>query len=96
MLKIALSAMGFLALAAVHVSAAEWPTRPVTMVVPFSAGGPLDGVARILASQLSTELGQPIADLVKWRTPLQAAGLCRNDYAADFNSIRGAAGSRDP
>jgi putative tricarboxylic transport membrane protein len=29
--------------------AQDWPTRPVTMVVPFAAGGPADTVGRILA-----------------------------------------------
>src|SRR5499425_130841 len=38
----------------------EWPTRPVTMVVPFSAGGPADTVGRILASSLSELLGQQV------------------------------------
>ena len=30
----------------------DWPTRPVTMVVPFAAGGPADTVGRILAPGL--------------------------------------------
>jgi tripartite-type tricarboxylate transporter receptor subunit TctC len=33
--------------------AGSWPTRPVTVVVPFAAGGPTDVVARILAARLS-------------------------------------------
>src|SRR5215831_6769291 len=40
--------------------AQDWPTRPVTMVVPFAAGGPADTVARILAPGLSELLGQQI------------------------------------
>src|SRR5499427_1398684 len=38
----------------------DWPTRPVTMVVPFAAGGPADTVGRILASHLSELLGQQV------------------------------------
>jgi tripartite-type tricarboxylate transporter receptor subunit TctC len=38
----------------------DWPTRPVTMVVTFAAGGPNDVVARILASRMSEVLGQQI------------------------------------
>jgi tripartite-type tricarboxylate transporter receptor subunit TctC len=40
--------------------AQEWPTRPVTMVVPFAAGGPADTVGRILAPRLSELLGQQV------------------------------------
>src|SRR5262245_18629363 len=40
--------------------AQDWPTRPVTMVVPFAAGGPADTVVRILAPGLSELLGQQI------------------------------------
>ena len=34
-------------------SAQDWPTRPVTLVVPFAAGGPIDVVARIISPRLS-------------------------------------------
>src|SRR5271165_4289275 len=38
----------------------QWPTRPMTMVVPFAAGGPADTVGRILAPRLSELLGQQV------------------------------------
>jgi tripartite-type tricarboxylate transporter receptor subunit TctC len=49
------------ALAAAHVTgaAAAWPDRPVTVIVPFAAGGGTDATARILASLLEKELRQP-------------------------------------
>ena len=40
--------------------AQDWPARPVTIVVPFAAGGPIDVVARILTPRLSEELGQQV------------------------------------
>jgi tripartite-type tricarboxylate transporter receptor subunit TctC len=52
-------ALGVLAcIAPAH--AEEWPTRPVTMIVPFAAGGPADSVGRILAPRLSELLGQQV------------------------------------
>jgi tripartite-type tricarboxylate transporter receptor subunit TctC len=41
-------------------SAELYPSRPITMVVPFPAGGPTDAIARIVSEQMSTSLGQPI------------------------------------
>jgi tripartite-type tricarboxylate transporter receptor subunit TctC len=41
-------------------AAQEWPTRPVTMVVPFAAGGALDVFARVLAPRLGELLGQSV------------------------------------
>jgi len=40
--------------------AEAYPTRPITIVVPFAAGGPVDTVARILSEPLRVSLGQPI------------------------------------
>jgi tripartite-type tricarboxylate transporter receptor subunit TctC len=39
---------------------AQWPQRPVTLVVPFGAGGNVDTFARIVASHLNVALGQPV------------------------------------
>src|SRR5262245_62720924 len=41
-------------------SAQDWPTRPVTMIVPYAAGGPVDTIGRILAARLSELLGQQV------------------------------------
>src|SRR5262244_4531324 len=40
--------------------AQDYPSRPVTMVVPFAAGGSTDGIARILAEGLRSQLGQAV------------------------------------
>jgi tripartite-type tricarboxylate transporter receptor subunit TctC len=39
---------------------AAWPERPVTMIVPFAAGGPTDVVARIVSENMSRTIGQQI------------------------------------
>jgi tripartite-type tricarboxylate transporter receptor subunit TctC len=38
----------------------SWPARPLTMVVPFAAGGPVDLLGRILAQYLGEALGKPV------------------------------------
>jgi len=41
-------------------AAQTYPSRPITMVVPFGAGGPTDALARILAQRMSQTLGQQV------------------------------------
>jgi len=51
------------AVAVLSVSGAQaqtFPTRPVTLVVPFAPGGPVDVLARIMADRMKTSLGQPV------------------------------------
>ena len=55
----ALAAVASLALAT-GVKAEEWPTRPVTMINPFAAGGPNDVLARLFAQRMGEILAQPI------------------------------------
>ena len=42
------------------VRAQDYPTRPITMIVPFPAGGATDTLARFLAERMRAKLGQPI------------------------------------
>jgi tripartite-type tricarboxylate transporter receptor subunit TctC len=38
----------------------DWPTKPISMVVPYPPGGVNDAVARVYAEKLATELGKPV------------------------------------
>jgi tripartite-type tricarboxylate transporter receptor subunit TctC len=40
--------------------AQAYPSHPITMIVPFAAGGPTDSVARIVADRMQSALGQPV------------------------------------
>ncbi len=48
------------AMLAIQSATAAWPERPVTLIVPWGAGGGTDATARIIASLLERELKQPI------------------------------------
>ena len=43
-----------------YAAAQDYPTQPITVVVPFSAGGPTDTVTRLIAEPMGKELGQNI------------------------------------
>jgi tripartite-type tricarboxylate transporter receptor subunit TctC len=49
-----------LSLLALAAHAQDWPARPVTMIVPYAAGGPVDTIGRIMAQGLSEVLGQQV------------------------------------
>jgi len=45
---------------AVPARAQAWPARPISMIVPASAGGPTDAIGRVLAEPMGTALGQSV------------------------------------
>lgn len=54
------TALCLLGAAAAPAAAQDWPSRPLTMVVPFAAGGPLDAIGRVMAAPLGKILGKPV------------------------------------
>ena len=46
--------------AAIPAAAQTWPTRTITLVVPFAAGGGTDAIGRVIAEKLGARLGQPV------------------------------------
>lgn len=57
--RIALAGLTMLGLAGPALSQ-NFPTKPITIIVSFAAGGPSDVIARLLGEQMSRTLGQPI------------------------------------
>ena len=57
-IKLALAAL--IALAGSALAAEAYPDRPITLIVPYAAGGSSDVLGRLLGERLSKSLGQPI------------------------------------
>jgi tripartite-type tricarboxylate transporter receptor subunit TctC len=55
-----LAALGTLLVFSAPAAAQGYPARPVTMIVPFAAGGPQDTIARLVAQRMSEILGQQV------------------------------------
>ncbi|RTL67077.1 MAG: tripartite tricarboxylate transporter substrate binding protein, partial [Hyphomicrobiales bacterium] len=61
-IRLALAVLAALAatLAAAGPSLAQYPDKPITVIVPFAAGGPTDVVARLIGEHMSRTLGQQL------------------------------------
>src|SRR5215212_1230641 len=56
----ALLAVAFSLFSLAGASAQDYPNRPITVIVPFPAGGPTDAIIRNLGERMREALGQPI------------------------------------
>src|SRR5215471_8346687 len=53
-------AAAFLLLFAAQAAAQSYPTRPITLIVPFAAGGPADFLGRLIGQKMGDDLGQQV------------------------------------
>ena len=60
LLSVAITVLTLAASTSVRAQVADWPTRPVVLVNPFSAGSAVDVVARVVAQKVTQNLGQGI------------------------------------
>lgn len=58
--RLAVAALSTLALGSALAQQAPYPNKPITLVVPFAAGGAADALARVLGQSISPKLGQPV------------------------------------
>jgi len=59
MRRIVLAALAML-MSGGHALAENFPSHPITVIVPFSAGGPSDAMMRIMAERMKVTLGEPV------------------------------------
>ena len=58
--RIAVATLAAIVAGIASAGAQSYPSRPITMIAPFPAGGPADGIARIIAEPMREALGQPV------------------------------------
>lgn len=92
MRKWLLAAAGILALGITGASAQDYPSRNITLVIPFSAGGPTDTVGRLIAESMSKTLGQTIVienvtGAGGTRAPTQVAKAAPDGYTVLLHHI---------
>jgi len=92
MRKWLLAAAGILALGISGASAQNYPSRNITMVIPFAAGGPTDTVGRLVAESMSKTLGQTVvienvAGAGGTRAPAQVAKATPDGYTILLHHI---------
>ena len=59
-LVLAMTALAAISGFAGSAAAQSFPSRPITMIVPFAAGGPTDAIARVIGERMGQSLGQPV------------------------------------
>jgi len=74
----ALLAVQSLAMTAPAFAQGDYPSKPIRIIVPFTAGGVVDSIARLVGERLSSKYGQPV--IVENRTG--AGGSIGTDYVA--------------
>src|SRR5258708_22148045 len=79
------------------VKAEDWPTRPLTMVNPFAAGGPNDVVARLFAQRMGEILGQSIViEKVRGAGGMRGADRGAEDPPHGHTFLQGDRGTQAP
>jgi tripartite-type tricarboxylate transporter receptor subunit TctC len=66
-------------LVAAHAQPQSWPARPLRLIVPATAGGPFDNMARLISERLGKSLGQPVVveNIAGLGTVLGAAAVAK-------------------
>ena len=60
MLKVLTGVLAGLVGLTATAAAQNYPTRPVTMIIPFAAGGPTDVLGRVVGAKMGETLGQQV------------------------------------
>ena len=92
-----IAAVATLLAATASAPAQDWPTRPVTIIVPFAAGGAFDVMARVFSPHLSQILGQQVivenVGAATWDESLRS--LCRGGRLVTCGATSGPQASLD-